>query len=38
VIGRGARGYVALHRYLSEIDTVFVLAVRGPWEAGDREI
>lgn len=36
VIGRGARGYVALYRYLSELDTVFVLAIRGQREAGFR--
>jgi plasmid stabilization system protein ParE len=34
VIGRDARGYVALYRYISEIDTVFVLALRGQREAG----
>ena len=34
VIGRDARGYVALYRYVGEIDTVFVLAVRGQREAG----
>jgi plasmid stabilization system protein ParE len=34
VIGRGSRGYVALYRYVSEIDTVFVLAVRSQREAG----
>lgn len=28
VIGRDARGYVALYRYIPEIDTVFVLAIR----------
>jgi len=37
VIGRGARGYVALYRYLVEIDTVFVLAVRSQREAGYRD-
>jgi plasmid stabilization system protein ParE len=36
VIGRGARGYVALYRYVEEVDTVFVLAVRGQKEAGYR--
>jgi plasmid stabilization system protein ParE len=35
VIGRRARGYVALYRYVAELDTVFVLAIRGPNEAGD---
>ena len=34
VIGRGSQGYVALYRYVSEIDTVFVLAVRAQREAG----
>ena len=34
VIGRRARGYVALYRYVVEIDTIFVLAVRGQKEAG----
>lgn len=36
VIGRGARGYIALYRYVSELDTVFVLAIRGQREAGYR--
>ena len=34
VIGRRARGYVALYRYAPELDTVFVLAIRGQKEAG----
>ena len=34
VIGRRSRGYVALYRYVAEIDTVFVLAVRSQREAG----
>ncbi len=34
VIGRRARGYVALYRYVMELDTVFVLAVRSQKEAG----
>jgi toxin ParE1/3/4 len=34
VIGHGSHGYVALYRYVSEIDTVFVLAVRAQREAG----
>jgi toxin ParE1/3/4 len=34
VIGRRARGYVALYRYVAELDTVFGLAVRGQKEAG----
>lgn len=36
IIGRRARGYVALYRYVVEIDTVFVLAVRSQREAGYR--
>jgi toxin ParE1/3/4 len=34
VIGRRARGYVALYRYVADLDTVFVLAIRGQKEAG----
>lgn len=34
VIGRHARGYLALYRFIAEIDTVFVLAVRSQREAG----
>lgn len=34
IIGRLARGYVALYRYVPEIDTVFVLALRAQREAG----
>lgn len=34
VIGRRALGYVALYRYAAELDTVFVLAIRGQKEAG----
>ena len=34
VIGRSARGYVALYRYIEPADTVFVLAIRGQREAG----
>jgi len=34
VIGRRSRGYVALYRYVAEIDTVFVLALRSQREAG----
>ena len=34
VIGTGSRGYVALYRYLPELDAVFVLAVRAQKEAG----
>lgn len=34
VIGRSSKGYVALYRYVVQIDTVFVLAVRAQREAG----
>ncbi|SBT07668.1 conserved hypothetical protein [Candidatus Accumulibacter aalborgensis] len=34
VIGRRAQGYLALYRYVAEIDTVIVLAVRSQREAG----
>lgn len=34
VIGARANGYVALYRYVAELDTVFVLAIRGQKEAG----
>ncbi len=34
VIGHRARGYVALYRYIEEIDTVFVLAIRSQREDG----
>jgi toxin ParE1/3/4 len=34
VIGRDGRGYVALYRYVEQIDTVFVLAVRSQREVG----
>jgi len=34
VIGRRSHGYVALYRDVGEIDTVFVLALRGQCEAG----
>ena len=34
VIGRASRGYVALYRYVSDIDVVFFLAVRGQRESG----
>ena len=36
VIGRGARGYVALYRFVARIDTVFVLAVRSQRELAYR--
>ena len=34
VIGQGIRGYVALYRFVADIDTVFVLAVRSQRESG----
>lgn len=34
VTGRRARGYVVLYRYIEQIDTVFVLAIRSQREAG----
>ena len=34
IIGRQSRGYVALYRYVHEIDTVFVLAIRSQRKAG----
>jgi plasmid stabilization system protein ParE len=34
VIGRRAHGYMALYRYVPEVDAVFVLALRSQREAG----
>ncbi|HZV54253.1 MAG TPA: type II toxin-antitoxin system RelE/ParE family toxin [Rhodocyclaceae bacterium] len=34
VIGRRSHGYLALYRYVAEIDAVIVLAVRSQREAG----
>lgn len=34
VIGRRSHGYIALYRYITEVDTVFVLAIRSQNEAG----
>ncbi|MFZ3035803.1 MAG: type II toxin-antitoxin system RelE/ParE family toxin [Rugosibacter sp.] len=34
VIGRRSHGYVALYRYVAEVDAVFVLAIRSQREAG----
>ncbi len=34
IIGSGTAGFVALYRYLSEIDTAFILAVRSQRESG----
>jgi toxin ParE1/3/4 len=38
VIATGRYGYLALYRYLSELDIVFVLAVRSQREAGYRDL
>lgn len=37
VIGRHSRGYLALYRYVPEMDIVFVLAIRSQREAGYAE-
>ena len=37
VIGRRIRGYLALYRYVPEMDIVFVLAIRSQREAGYAE-
>ena len=34
IIGRHSHGYVALYRYVPEIDTIFILALRSQREAG----
>jgi toxin ParE1/3/4 len=34
VIGQGSHGYVALYRFVPDIDCVFLLAVRSQREAG----
>ena len=34
VIGHASRGYVALYRYVVDIETVFVLAIRSQRESG----
>ncbi|MBT2326914.1 type II toxin-antitoxin system RelE/ParE family toxin [Variovorax paradoxus] len=34
LVGSGSRAYVALFRYLTDIDTVFVLALRSQREVG----
>jgi plasmid stabilization system protein ParE len=34
VIGRASHGYVALYRFLPDIDTVFVLAIRSQRKTG----
>lgn len=37
IIGRRTHGYVALYRYVTEMDTVFILAIRSQREAGSPE-
>lgn len=34
IIGHGSRGYVALYRFVADIDTAFVLAIRSQRESG----
>jgi toxin ParE1/3/4 len=34
IIGQDAYGYVALHRHVPDIETVFVLAIRNQRESG----
>jgi toxin ParE1/3/4 len=34
IIGRASHGFVALYSYVSESDTIFVLAIRSQLEAG----
>lgn len=34
VIGTDARGYVALYRFVAEVETVFILAIRSQRESG----
>ena len=34
IIGRDTRGYIALYRYIVELDMVLVLAIRGQRESG----
>ena len=38
IIGRGAHGYVALYRYIPEVDIVLLLAIRNQREAGYRKL
>jgi hypothetical protein len=38
IIGHGAHGYIALYRYVPEIDTVFLLAIRSRRQAGDSRL
>lgn len=34
VIGRGSRAYIALYRYVEDLDIAFILAIRSQREAG----
>lgn len=34
IIGSGARGYVALYRYIPQLELVLILAIRGQAESG----
>ena len=34
VIGQGSRGYVALYRFIAELETVFILAIQSQRESG----
>lgn len=34
IIGRASRGYVALYRYVPDVDTAFILAMRAQRESG----
>jgi len=36
VVGQRSRGYIALYRFIPDIDTVFILAIRSQREAGYR--
>jgi toxin ParE1/3/4 len=36
IIGSDSRGYIALYRFIAELDTVLVLAIRSQREAGYR--
>ena len=38
VIGEASRGYVALYRFVPDIETVFVLALRSQRESGYRRV
>lgn len=37
IIGRGARGYVALYRFVPNINAVFILAIRSQREDGYKD-